>query len=246
MTPEYVLGAYIKLETELHDELGEWFRYSERAFQGITFGQARAILNLRPMATWQPYHGLQHGPILLARWFGKGEPYISIMRTEADGAEVAAPVSAGGWVFGQAGDAYYALRPAEGEFAIGKTGKDIRELRYFDFPENKQIPFVLHAGGVTEDASFEEFKKKVLANTVTYADGVLTYKDARWGAMEFCPDPALPADRWRRIDGKPVELPDKLFDSPYLTSDYASGIITAKFGDQKLILDFNKNERRVE
>ncbi len=237
VTPEFVLGAYIK-----HSELDQLFRYSERAFQGITFGKSRAILNLREMATWQPYHGLQHGPILLARWFGKDAPFISIMRTEAGGAEVAAPVSEGGWVFGQAGDAYYALRPAEGEFAIGKTGMDTRELRHFDFPENKQIPFVLHAGGATEDGSFEQFKKKVLANTVAYADGVLTYKDAKWGAMEFCPDPAKPADRWRRIDGKPVELPKKLFDSPYLTSDYGSGIITAQFGDQKLILDFNKNE----
>ncbi len=246
VTPEYVLGTYIK-----HDELGEWFRYSERAFQGITFGKARAILNLRPMASWQPYHGLQQGPVLLARWFGKEEPYISIMRTEAGGAEIEEPVAEGPWVFGKAGDAYYALRPAEGQFAIGKTGKDNRELQHFDFPEGKEkVPFVLHAGGATEDGTFEEFKNRVLRNKISYENGVLTYSSKEWGTMRFCPDPDKPAEELRQVKGgfkwNPVELPDKLFDSPYLNSDYNSGVITATFGDQTLILDFNKNERRSE
>lgn len=246
VTPEYVLGTYIK-----HDKPGDWFRYSERAGQGITFGKARAILNLRPMATWQPYHGLHHGPVLLASWFGKGDPYISIMQTQSGGAEVEPPVAEGGWVFGKAGDAYYALRPAEGEFAIGKTGKDRRELQHFDFPEGKgTIPFVLHAGGAAEDRSFDKFKNRILRNTISYEDGALTYTTKEWGVMRFCPDPDKPAEELRQIKGlfgwKPVELPDKVFDSPYLTSEYDSGVITAEFNDRKLILDFNKNERRVK
>jgi len=246
VTPEYVLGAYIK-----HDKLDDWFRYSERAGQGITFGKARAILNLRPMATWQPYHGLQHGPVLLARWFGKGRPYISIMQTQSGGAEVEPPVAEGGWVFGKAGDAYYALRPAAGEFAIGKTGKDSRELQHFDFPEGKEkIPFIVHAGGATEDGSFEQFKKRILRNKISYQNGALTYDSKDWGAMRFAPDPSKPAEELRQVKGwfkwNPVELPEKLFVSPYLNSEYGSGIITAEFGDRKLILDFNKNERRVE
>jgi hypothetical protein len=105
------------------------------------------------------------------------------------------------------------------------------------------MPLVLHAGGATEDGSFDAFKKKVLANRLTYQDGVLAYEDAKWGKMEFCPDGAKPADRWRRINGQPVPLPDKLFDSPYLTSDYNSGIVTAEFNGRKLVLDFNKPEQ---
>ena len=64
--------------------------------------------------------------------------------------------------------------------------------------------------------------------------------------MQFCADPARPADQWRRVNGQPMELSDQLFDSPYLTSEYRSGVITAEFGGRKLVLDFNKNERQVK
>jgi hypothetical protein len=253
-TPEYVLGSYIDLTKGPG-------RYHERAFNGITFGKARVMLRLGPGVSFQSYHCMQNGPILLCRWYGQelvGKdtpwgrrvgnlmPYASIIRREGGGAEVEKPVLEQGWLFGKAGDAYYALRPAAGEFAIGKPSRD--EMQRFTFPEDqdKKIPFVVHAGGATEDGSFEEFKKNVLAGSMSYEDGMLTYKTKDWGTMQFAPYADKPADQWRQVNGEPVELPDKLFDSPYLNSDYNSGVITAEFNGRKLVLDFNKNERRAE
>jgi len=40
-----------------------------------------------------------------------------------------------------------------------------------------------------------------------------------------------------------VPLPDRLFDSPYMTSDYNSGVVTARFNELKLVLDFHRAER---
>jgi len=74
----------------------------------------------------------------------------------------------------------------------------------------------------------------------------VTCKDPKWGEMRFCPYPDRPEKQWRQINGKPVTLPDKLFDSPYLTNDHDSRVIVAKFGDHKLVLDFNKAEQREE
>ena len=206
---------------------------------------------------------MQHGPVLLARWYGAElaknaeypwvrpdeglQPFLTIVTRENGGAEVEEHVMEQGWLFGKAGDAWYALRPAAGAFAVGKPS-DPNELQRFTFPEDqdKKIPFIVHAGGVTQDGSFENFKKNVLAGEISYGNGVLTYKTQDWGTMQFAPYADKPADQWRQVNGAPVDLPEKLFDSPYLNSDYDSGIITAEFGDQTLILDFNKDERRSE
>ncbi len=224
-------------------------RYAERAFNGITFGKARAMLRLGPDVSFQNYHYMQNGPILLCRWYGteligadspwakrygNPQPTATIISREGGGAPIKPAVSEGGWLFGEAGDAYYALRPAQGQCTIKEN--------QFTWPEPK-TPLVIHAGGATEDGSFDAFRKKVLSNRLTYQDGVLAYEDAKWGKMEFCPDGARPADQWRRLNGKPVPLPDKLFDSPYLVSEYSSGIVTAQFAGHKLVLDFLKAER---
>jgi hypothetical protein len=257
-TPEYVLGAYIAHNLVSREGDGKngpqgqvIGRYAERAFNGITFGKARAILRLGPGVSFQSYHCMQNGPILLFRWYGrelvgadspwgkrigKQQPYASIIQREGGGAEIKPATIEGGWLFVEADDAWFAMRPAQGQCTINV------EKKRFEWPEPK-MPLVLHAGGQTEDGSFENFKKKVLANSVTYKDGVLTYKDPKWGTMAFCPDPARPADQWRRINGKPVPLPDKLFDSPYMTSDYNSGVVTAQFNGRKLVLDFSKPAR---
>jgi hypothetical protein len=43
------------------------------------------------------------------------------------------------------------------------------------------------------------------------------------------------------INGKPVDLyPQKVFDSPYMSSDHRSGVVTLKKGKEEMILDFNK------
>jgi autotransporter-associated beta strand protein len=249
VTPEYVLGSYIA--QDLTKGPG---RYNERAFNGITFGKARAMLRLGPDASFQGYHFMQNGPILLCRWYGtelmdggadnpwakrypNQQAAATIIGREGGGAPIKPAVIEGGWIFGEAGDAYFALRPAQGQCTVNTN--------QFTWAEAK-MPVVIHAGGATEDGSFDAFKKKVLSNRLTYKDGVLAYEDAKWGKTEFCPDTAKPADQWRRINGKPVALPDKLFDSPCLTSDYDSGIIKAQFNGHKLMLDFNKNERIEE
>jgi len=43
------------------------------------------------------------------------------------------------------------------------------------------------------------------------------------------------------VNGKEVNFtPPKLYDSPYLNSEYGSGIVTIQKGGQKRVLDFTK------
>jgi len=161
----------------------------------------------------------------------KADPYAQVFSRKDGGVPVDPAVEEGGWVFVKAADAYFALRPSKGKITV-------KEDHRFDWP-GKATPIVIHAGGESDDGSFEQFKRKVLVNSLTYKDGVLTYTDATWGKMQFNADPNKPNDQWRRLNGKPVPLPDKLFDSPYLTSDYNTGVITAQFNGRKLEFDFN-------
>ena len=45
------------------------------------------------------------------------------------------------------------------------------------------------------------------------------------------------------INGKPINYaPDKVFDSPFLVSDYNSGVVTIRKGERRKVLDFNSLE----
>ncbi len=74
-------------------------------------------------------------------------------------------------------------------------------------------------------------------------DGATWKRVASAGGTE---DPSYSIDQWRRINGKPIDIAGKVFDSPYLSSDYDSGVVTAQFNGRKLVLDFHKAERREE
>jgi hypothetical protein len=247
VTPEYIVGSLIG---HVSDGRGGYVKrdrdkimghYHERTMVGITLGKSRSIVRLCPIVPFRGYHAMQNGPILLARYYGhelggrnaKADPWVEVFSRKDGGVPVDPPVEEGGWVFVEAADAYFALRPAEGKITI-------KDGTRFDWP-GKATPIVIHAGGESVDGSFDQFKQKVLDNTLTYNNGVLTYTDPKWGKMQFNADPAKPNHQWRILNGKPVPLPDKLFDSPYLTSDYNTGIITAQFNGRKMVFDFNKN-----
>lgn len=248
VTPEYILGSLIGhvsngkggyLKTHKKGQI--MGHYDERTMVGITLGKSRSILRLCPIIPFRGYHCMQNGPILLARYYGhelggrnaKARPYAEVLSRKDGGETVDPAIVEGGWAFVKAADAYFALRPAEGKITV--------KQHRFDWP-GKGTPIVIHAGGESDDGSFEQFKKKVLSNTLSYENGVLTYTDPKWGRMEFDADPAKPNDQWRHINGKSVPLPDKLFDSPFLKSDYNTGVITAVFGDRKASYDFNQNK----
>lgn len=246
VTPEYVMGS---ITAHVIDEKGGYMRgredrvmgeYHERTMLGVTLGKSRTILRLMPIVPFESYHTMQHGPILMARYYGrelKGDktvldPYLQLLSRKDGGVPIETPIEEDGWVFIRADDAYLALRPAKGECSV----KDDR----FEWPD-PQMPILIHAGGATDDGTFDEFKRKVLSNTVSYWSNVLKYSDPKWGTMEFCSDPDKPNDQWRRVNGEPVPLPDMLFMSPYLRSYYNSGVIHAIFGEHKRVFDFHNN-----
>ena len=77
-------------------------------------------------------------------------------------------------------------------------------------------------------------KKIIIAaeDTITpihYADGVLRFETITFHG------PAKPGE----VNGKPVNLaPSRGYDSPFIRSDWGSGLIRIRKGDETVILDF--------
>lgn len=175
-----------------------------------------------------------------------------------------------GWVFVEEGNAYLAIRVLSGNFQASVdtsseelsayqgaesleepfapepfTWSDDRTVMVF---KDRHAPVLFEAGRRADYPTLGDFKKHILGNklvlnkiavpgyyTVTYKSGGNEYYfNAANGELPY-------------VNGKPVNYaPDKTFDSPFLSGKYRDGVVSATDGRSKLILDFEKGERREE
>lgn len=105
-------------------------------------------------------------------------------------------------------------------------------------------PVLMQAGLRSDFPDLASFQKYVLAGRVQLRKIVVEgHFNVRW--YPSAPEPVVldfPSanDQMPKIDGKYVNYsPSWLFRSPFLNSDYKSGLITIEQGDAKLVLDFN-------
>lgn len=111
-------------------------------------------------------------------------------------------------------------------------------------PDNYTV-LIIEAGSKAEFGSFEAFKADTLDNAIalykTVVPGfhVMTYTGSGTDREEITFNagaPELPMVGGRYVDYAPA----KLFDSPTMQSEYDSGIITLRFGDKEIALDFTQ------
>jgi len=174
----------------------------------------------------------------------------------------------GGWLFLRKGGAYAALREVLPRKAAEATGRlalrpdtsppDSPEQVEVDSPapvwneqkdaivlQDKFSPFIIHAGDKETHGSFDAFRKSVLDSRLELLKTVvpgfysLRYESTEDGskAIDFpASTPEIP-----RIGGRPVNyLPQALFESPFLNSDFGSGRIQIGSGASSLTREFPK------
>jgi hypothetical protein len=171
-------------------------------------------------------------------------------------------VEKAGWIFVEHGDAYLAVRPVMGEYAEGWTilkddaspglTSPVIDDSYDWSPDRKTIFLKDRYAGMIFEASrrvhhetLEAFMDDILDNplvldkTVVPGFHVLRYRGCGEDAPELYFN--LANSEISMVGGERVDYaPDMLFDSPYLRSEYKSGLIAVRKGDEKLVLDFNK------
>ena len=153
----------------------------------------------------------------------------------------------GGLIFVNDASAFIALRSANGDYTWEDVDSPSVFGRYLKFGDPKSL-FIMEVARPADYASFEAFKRDIMDSRVSLSDtGVLTYESCSAGisgasSESFtiqCKPGAVP-----KVDGSPVDLASyPAIASPYVRSEWNSGIVKINFGEQTLTLDFNKTER---
>lgn len=243
------------------DKSGPTLGGDAHRWEGVTFkvaGKAARIgfevkPNCRNWHAWGQFAALQDRNVLITqRWVPESlngpkcnpsflKIYFSQTIDEvADGGN--------GWIFAQSGAAYSALKIVAGGYKWVKAGfgKDDPTVTtpttwsHRDSVNLKDLKFVLMdtdapAILIVNDAAdygsdFAKFKEALKAQPVIYDAAAHTTKFAN---LTFLGPAAL-----GKIDGKTVELAPKLgYDSPFIRSEWDSGLVYIRKGDATEILD---------
>ena len=148
---------------------------------------------------------------------------------------LSAPVRDGRWVFAEAAGAFAAVHVVQGEFgwSDGAGSKFGRSLTCAD----DFSPVIIEVAAKSGFASFEAFRKAVVAQSVEVTGGIMNYTGLAGDRFRFPLDQA----RLPEINGQLIDLsPAKVFDSPFVQSEWNTGIVTLQKGARKEVLDFNR------
>jgi hypothetical protein len=145
------------------------------------------------------------------------------------------PVEQEGWVFVEADGAYAAVCVVEG----GYTWDDPEDrprgcwLRC----TNDLSPIVFEVSDKEAFGDLGSFQAAVAESNLEVADGILQYQGISGDRFTFFTDYSAPP----KINSQTVDYaPSKVYDSPFLQSDWDSGVITISYAESTRVLDFNE------
>lgn len=103
--------------------------------------------------------------------------------------------------------------------------------------EDPMTPVIIEAVRKSDYKSFSAFQSAAMARPTTLKQTVLRYQSLGGDQLTFYADQS----RLPKINGTVVDLaPQKVYDSPFVQSDWDSGVVTIQCGDEQRILDFNE------
>lgn len=161
------------------------------------------------------------------------------IRTYVSSALYAAGSYEDGWFFTHepSSGTYAAIRPSRGQF---DTDIEAPLGRYLTYTDN-DAPILTFMGTTEEYASFDAFKQAAKAVPVSWAGDTLVYGEIFF----YATGTTLPM-----VNGQTVDTaPQKLFDSPYLSSVWGSGVFELSAPDgrtRKWDVNLSQSERAQE
>jgi hypothetical protein len=146
-----------------------------------------------------------------------------------------------GWIFADNGKAWIAVRFLDGGHRWDAT-KRLASPARFDGPDDTSR-ILMHAGSVAEHASFENFRKQVLANRLVVEPDLVGYQfgEARTRLVMHRFDVANPAAfKHPSVNGAEIPLkPEMTWNSPYLKGRFGSRRVEVNAGPYRRTLDFS-------
>jgi lysophospholipase L1-like esterase len=236
-TPEYAMGGAVQDPKGNDSGITRQDRWS-----GILFNDAKRS-RIVPMAetvnkststrVHDAYWNVQHGNLMISRKM----PQVKYMgRLMVHFSPTLERVEKNGWVFATNGKAHAAVKAVGGH--KWETSAQAWPDKSFLFSEKPDAPFFFLAGGVSDGfGSLDEFQDYVL-NRVSISESQESLVIRRPNKPEVV---YFPDGRPATIGGEPLDLkPPMAYDSPYLRSQWQSGIVEATWGSLESTYDFNK------
>ena len=150
------------------------------------------------------------------------------------GRGLSVPVEKNGWLFAESAGAYAALHVVEGSFHWDTTIN--RVPGRWLYCEDEYSPIILEVVQKTDFKSFMHFQEKIKDQTISYNNSVLNYKGLYGDLFTFYAD----YSHAPQINSKTINYaPSRAFDSPFLKSEWNSGIVHIQKDKRKLVLNFN-------
>lgn len=143
---------------------------------------------------------------------------------------------ASGWIFVKEGNAYLAVRPIGGyRWRTASKNKNADPKQNFIDLNDDNAPVVFEAAQSSKyGGNFANFKTDIKNNPIGYSGGLLNYTDTNGTQFAFFTD-----TRTSTINTDPVNTaPIKAFNSPFISSNFNSGLITITKSGLSATLDF--------
>jgi hypothetical protein len=245
-TPDYVIGS-AGLDAKWLDDTSMGFRW-----QGIVFASdplARIGFEVQPAdpTDWHgfnPFFSVQDRNLLVTQKWAPVPPnprtanpaylrvYFSPTLDEL--------VEDAGWIFVKDGAAFAAVKVAAGGYRwtpAWQHSDSSRDKPFITAGTENATVILISNQAADYRGDFAAFRTAVKSQPIRYDNGVLSF-----ATITFC-GPSRPA----QVNGRPVDLaPARGYDSPFIRSDWNSGLIHIRKGDETLILDFRDPQKPVK
>jgi len=195
---------------------------------GKTYNQQQAIQHKNIQIVQRNKNGKQTGPMRI--YFAKG---MKERLQERDG-----------WYFLEEGNAFLAVKAFSSADASACPASWDNEqwLR----PQDPDAPVVFVAGRKPKFRTLGDFMDYVGKLAVRAGGNRFTVSGADTDGASCTLTLLTDLSGIPEVNGKPVNFtPPKLYDSPYLNSEYGSGIVIIQKGGQKRVLDFPRADGAV-
>ncbi len=247
-TPDYIIGS-AGLNPKWVDDAG-----SSSRWQGIVFASdpaARIGFEVKPAdrTDWHAFNAffsVQERNILITQKWAPVPPnprpsqpahlrvYFSPMLDDVQ--------EEGGWIFVKDGKAFAALKVVAGGYEWTPRWKHADSLtkdnKAFITLNAENAPVILIANQAADyNDEFAAFKKAIQAQPIRYENGVLDF-----AKITFYGSARIP-----QVNGQNLDLaPARGYDSPFIRSEWNSGLIYIRKGNDTEILDFRDPNNPVK
>ncbi|MBT5832150.1 MAG: hypothetical protein HOH77_18330 [Candidatus Latescibacteria bacterium] len=237
-TPQFIIGTPL-LEAR---PMNEWAMISsQNRWHGIIFKghrNARIVPQCQAdddrVTFNQQWSAQQKGTLICQKL--KTSTKSHAMRVWFSDAGLSTPKEIDGWTFVESNGAYAAVHPVLGNITWQPENKPKGQWMVL---ENEWSPIILEVAQKEDYSNFETYQQTILTRPINISNNILTYTSAYNHTFTFYIDQTQSP----KIDKQTIDYaPPQAFDSPFLQSDWNSGIVTIQKDKQTQTLNFNHPE----